>query len=162
MYDVIIIGGGLSGLTAGSLCAKWNLKVLVIDKSYQPGGSCGSFRRNGITFDQGSAMLYGFGEEGFNPHRFVFNCLEEPIKMIKHEHLYGMNYRGKHIVFYANLNKFIDELGRHFPKEKDNIKRFYNHFYRLYSHVMIETPMFSGPDEINKRRAGKQFLKHPL
>lgn len=32
-YDAIIVGGGLSGLTAASLLAKRNLKVAVIDKS---------------------------------------------------------------------------------------------------------------------------------
>lgn len=42
-YDAIIIGGGLSGLTAASLLAKRKLKVAVIDKSYQPGGSCGRY-----------------------------------------------------------------------------------------------------------------------
>ena len=61
--DVIIIGAGISGLTAASLLAKRKVNVLVIDKSYNPGGSCGTFKRNNITFDQGSAMLYGFGRE---------------------------------------------------------------------------------------------------
>ncbi|MBP7480670.1 MAG: FAD-dependent oxidoreductase [Spirochaetaceae bacterium] len=37
MYDTIIIGAGLSGLTAASLCAKRGLKVAVIDKSKDPG-----------------------------------------------------------------------------------------------------------------------------
>jgi prolycopene isomerase len=162
MYDVIVIGGGLSGLTAASLCAKRNLRVLVLEKSYQPGGSCGAFKRGDVTFDQGTAMLFGFGQQGFNPHRFVFNCLEEPINMIKHEHLYCMNYRGKRIIFHANLDDFSEELGNLFSSEKKNIKRFFDHFYRLYSHVMIETPMFTSPDEIDKNRAKKQFLKHPL
>ena len=31
-YDVIVIGGGLSGLTAGSLLSKKGLKVGVIDR----------------------------------------------------------------------------------------------------------------------------------
>jgi prolycopene isomerase len=82
-YDVIVVGGGLSGLTAASLLAKRHMKVAVIEKSYQPGGSCGVFKRGHATFDQGSAMLYGFGEVGFNAHRFVFNCLEEPIDIIE-------------------------------------------------------------------------------
>ncbi|WP_414151522.1 FAD-dependent oxidoreductase [Acetobacterium carbinolicum] len=56
-YDAIIIGGGLSGLTAASLLAKSRLKVVVIEKSYNPGGSCGIFKRNGATFDIGAAML---------------------------------------------------------------------------------------------------------
>ncbi len=55
VYDVIIIGAGLSGLTAASLLAKRNLKVAVVDKSYNPGCSCGVFKRGDTTFDQGSA-----------------------------------------------------------------------------------------------------------
>ncbi|MDD8042009.1 MAG: FAD-dependent oxidoreductase, partial [Thermotogota bacterium] len=38
-YDVIVIGGGLSGLTAASLLSKRGLKVAGVDKSYNPGGS---------------------------------------------------------------------------------------------------------------------------
>ena len=37
-YDVLIIGGGLSGLTAAALLAKRGLHVALIDKNYKPGG----------------------------------------------------------------------------------------------------------------------------
>lgn len=30
-------------------------------------------RREGIAFDVGVAVMFGFGETGFNPHRFVMN-----------------------------------------------------------------------------------------
>ena len=117
-YDVIIIGGGLSGLTAASLLAKRQLSVAVIDKSYNPGGSCGVFKRGSVTFDQGAAMLYGFGEHGFNAHRFVFNALEEPIDVIRHDLLYCVNFKGRRIRFWADLDQFADELSGVFPAEK--------------------------------------------
>jgi len=117
-YDVIVIGGGLSGLTAGSLLSKRGLKVAVVDKSYNPGGSCGVFKRNGTVFDQGSAMLFGFGEKGFNAHRFVFNCLEEPIDVLQHDYLYCLNFKGHRIRFWADINRFAEELGAIFPSEK--------------------------------------------
>ena len=136
-YDAIIIGGGLSGLTAGSLLAKRGLKVTVIDKSYNPGGSCGIFKRGSTTFDQGAAMLYGFGENGFNAHRFIFNCLEEPIDIIRHDLLYCVNFKGRRIRFWADVEKFADELTEIFPTERENIHRFYRDMLKLYNHSAL-------------------------
>lgn len=161
-YDVIVIGGGLSGLTAASLLAKRDLKVAVIDKGYQPGGSCGIFKRKHVTFDQGSAMLYGFGEQGFNAHRFVFNCLEEPIDMIKHDLLYCVNFKGRRIKFYEDIDRFVLELSDVFPGEKDNIRRFYHDMLTMYKHVMVEVPTYNSADETDPKIALKSMMKHPL
>ena len=161
-YDVIIIGGGLSGLTAASLLAKRRLKVAVIDKSYQPGGSCGVFKREHVTFDQGSAMLYGFGEAGFNSHRFVFNCLEEPIDIIRHDLLYCVNFKGKRIKFWADVDQFSEELADLFPGEKINIKRFYHDMLEIYQDVMVEVPTYNTADETDPKTALQSMLKHPV
>ena len=161
-YDVIVIGGGLSGLTAASLLAKRGLQVVVIDKSYNPGGSCGIFKRNNIIYDQGAAMLYGFGEKGFNAHRFVFNCLEEPIDIIKHDLLYCVNFKAHRIKFWADIDLFAEELARVFPAEKDNIRRFYHDLQRIYQHVMVENPSYTTPDETDPKGALKGLLRHPI
>jgi prolycopene isomerase len=161
-YDVIIIGAGLSGLTAGSLLAKRGLKIAVIDKSYNPGGSCGTFKRNGVIFDQGSSMLYGFGDKGFNPHRFVMNCLEEPIDIIKHDFLYCVNYMGHRIKFWSDVDKFADELAEVFPNEKANIKKFYKDLLKLYQNVMVEHPVFTTPDQTDPKGSLKGLIRHPI
>lgn len=161
-YDVIVIGGGLSGLTAASLLAKRQLKVAVIEKSHNPGGSCGIFKRGSATFDQGSAMLYGFGENGFNAHRFVFNCLEEPIDIIQHDILYCLNFKGKRIPFWPDIDKFADELSGVFPSEKENIHRFYCDMLKLYRHVMIESQTYVSADEIDLINAVKSMCRHPI
>ncbi|MFU8796609.1 MAG: FAD-dependent oxidoreductase [Dehalococcoidia bacterium] len=161
-YDVIVIGAGLSGLTAGSLLAKRGLRVAVVDRNYEPGGSCGIFRRNGVTFDQGAAMLFGFGEKGFNAHRFVFNCLEEPIDVIKHDLLYCVNFSGKRVRFWADIDTFVDELAQVFPGEKDNIRRFYRDIEKMYRHVIVESPSYTTPDETGPGEALRGLLRHPL
>ncbi len=161
-YDVIIIGGGLSGLTAASLLAKRDLKVAVVEKSYNPGGSCGVFKRGKVTFDNGAAMLYGFGEHGFNAHRFVFNCLEEPIDIIQHDLLYVVNFKGRRILFWPDVEKFADELSGVFPQERENIRRFYRDMLKVYQHVMVETPTYTSADETDPRVALKSMLRHPL
>lgn len=161
-YDAIIVGGGLSGLTAASLLAKRQLKVAVIDKGYQPGGSCGAFKRDHVTFDQGSAMLYGFGETGFNAHRFVFNCLQEPIDVIRHDLLYCVNFKGHRIKFGADIDQFVIDLGEVFPSQKQNIKRFYHDMLVMYQHVMLEVPTYNTADETDPKIAMKSMLKHPV
>ena len=161
-YDAVIIGAGISGLTTAALLSKRNLKVCVVDAQFKPGGSCGIFKRKDVVFEQGSAMLYGFNESGYNPHRYVFNELEEPIDMIKHDHLYAINYDGHRIIFYEDIDKFIDELEKVFPNEKKNFKRFYSDLSNQYMKVIAENPEFISPDAMKKEKGLKSFLKHPI
>jgi len=165
-YDVIIIGAGLSGLSAASLLAKSGLKVAVLEKGDSPGGTCGIFKRmignETAVFEKGAAMLYGFGKHGFNAHRFLFNCLEEPIEMIKHDLLYVVHYNGKTIRFHTDVDHFITELSDIFPTQAKNIRRFYKDMQKCYHHVISETPNYSTPDTMNPKEGLKGILRHPI
>lgn len=161
-YDVLVIGGGLSGLASASLLAKRGLSVAVVDKGYQPGGSCGAFRRGTATFDQGSSMMFGFGEKGFNAHRFVFNALEEPIDVIKHDLLYAVHFNGHKVNFHSDIDDFIEELSQVFPTQRKRIERFYHDMGAIYTHVMVENPSYGTPDEVDKQESLKALLRHPI
>ena len=64
-FDAIIVGSGIGGLVTASQLAAKGAKVLVLEKYIIPGGSGGSFKRNGYTFDVGASMIFGFGEKGY-------------------------------------------------------------------------------------------------
>ena len=64
-YDVIVIGSGIGGLVTATQLAAKGAKVLVLEKYIIPGGSGGSFRRKGYTFDVGASMIFGFGKKGY-------------------------------------------------------------------------------------------------
>lgn len=161
-YDVIVIGAGISGLTAASLLAKRNLKVCVVEAQYKPGGSCGIFKRKDVVFEQGAAMIYGFNERGFSPHRFVFNALEEPIDIMKHDELYAINFGEHRIIFYQDIDMFIEELAKVFPKEKENFKRFYRDLSNQYMKIIAEHPNFISPDAMKKEQGLQALLRHPI
>ena len=161
-FDVLVVGGGLSGLSAASLLAKRGLKVAVVDKATHPGGSCGAFRREDTLFDQGSSMLFGWGEKGFNAHRFLFNCLEEPIDIIQHELLYCIHFGDTKVRFFPNIEQFIEELVPLFPDEEQNLRRFYHDMEKLYTHVMVENPSYTTPDEVDRKAALESMRHHPI
>ena len=63
-WDVIVIGAGIGGLVTASQLAAKGARTLVLERYLIPGGSGGSFRREGYTFDVGASMIFGFGEKG--------------------------------------------------------------------------------------------------
>jgi NAD(P)-binding Rossmann-like domain len=55
-YDVVIVGGGLGGLTSGIYLSKRHLKVLLLEKEADVGGlASGRITSDGIITDRGAA-----------------------------------------------------------------------------------------------------------
>lgn len=64
-YDAVIIGGGLSGLTASIYLAKAGLRVLLVEKSNRLGGRALTVKKKGAYLNLGVHAFYqeGVGEE---------------------------------------------------------------------------------------------------
>ncbi|NJD59283.1 MAG: FAD-dependent oxidoreductase, partial [Anaerolineae bacterium] len=161
-YDVIVVGAGLGGLSAAGLLAKRGLSVLLIDQQDKPGGSCTSFKREDHVFDVGTAMLYGFGEKGFRPFRFLINELEAPIDVVAHETLARMTFEGQEIVFWPDIERFLQELFRLYPQEKDGLRAFYQELTRMYENIVVKNEIVSPPSELSPRQALRQLMSDPL
>jgi prolycopene isomerase len=63
-YDVIVVGGGVSGLVAGAQLAANGYAPLLIEKNKVPGGCATSFTRVGYHFDTGTSSLSGLRMNG--------------------------------------------------------------------------------------------------
>ena len=161
-YDVIVIGAGLGGLTTASLLAKRCLSVLVVEQQSKPGGSCTSFKCDDRIFDVGTAMIYGFGEKGFHPFRFIINELEEPIDIIAHKTLARMTFEGHEIVFYPDIDRFLEQLYTLFPEEKAGLKAFYADLYKMYENIVLKNEVISPPSEFSARQGLRALLSGPI
>lgn len=75
--DVIVIGGGIAGLTAAALLAHEGVKVTLLEAHHQLGGCAGTFRRGAYTFDVGATQVAGFEPGG--SHARIFEHLGLPL-----------------------------------------------------------------------------------
>ena len=57
-YDVVVIGGGVSGLATGALLAKQGKRVVVLEKGNQPGGRAYTYEEKGFTLNYGPHAVY--------------------------------------------------------------------------------------------------------
>lgn len=161
-YDIIVVGAGLGGLTAASLLAKRGLLVLMIDQQNKPGGGCTSFRRADVTYDVGTAMLYGFGERGFKPFRFLLNELEEPVEIIAHQTLARMTFEGQPIVFWPDIERFLQELDHLFPDEREALRAFYHDLNQMYAYIVLKNEVIVPPSEFSARQGLRSLLSGPV
>lgn len=63
-HDVIIVGGGLGGLVAGSLLSAGGVRVLLFEQSVTLGGCAATFLHRGYRFDAGATIGTGFQSGG--------------------------------------------------------------------------------------------------
>jgi all-trans-retinol 13,14-reductase len=125
-YDVIIIGGGLGGLTAGAKLSREGKKVLLIEQHDRPGGCATTFKRGDFIFEVGLHEMYGPAPGDIQTK--IFNDLE----VFKNVEFIGLPE------FYRFVNEHVDVTIPHdsriaeerlcclFPDETLGIKAYFD------------------------------------
>jgi len=159
-WDVIVIGSGIGGLVTASQLAAKGAKVLVLERYLIPGGSGGSFKREGYTFDVGASMIFGFGENG---HTNLLtraladvgqHCATVPDPAQLEYHLPG----GLNVAVARDYERFIADLTARFPHEAKGIRTFYDTCWQVFN-CLDAMPLLSLEDPAY---LAKVFFKAPL
>ena len=159
-WDVIVIGSGIGGLVTASQLAAKGAKVLVLERYLIPGGSGGSFKRQGYTFDVGASMIFGFGQKG---HTNLLtraladvgeHCTTIPDPAQLEYHLPG----GLTVPVDRDYEGFIAALTARFPHEAKGIRAFYDTCWQVFR-CLDAMPLLSLEDPAY---LAKVFFKAPL
>jgi all-trans-retinol 13,14-reductase len=127
-YDVIIIGAGLGGLTAGAKLAREGRKVLVIEQHNRPGGCATTFQRGDFTMEVGLHEMDGPSSRDMKTR--IFNDLEvfNNIELLRVPEFYRFINGRYDVIVPHDPAEASDILTRLFPGDSDGIKTYFNHF----------------------------------
>ncbi|MEQ9310209.1 MAG: NAD(P)/FAD-dependent oxidoreductase [Balneolaceae bacterium] len=141
-YDVIIIGSGMGGLSAGALLTKSGFRVLILEAALHPGGCSSSYPRKGYVFESGATTLIGFDEN--QPLRKLEDETGIEIPRVELNPSMKVWIDGEPITRYKNKFEWIEEVVRVFGNRKGQ-KKFWNLAFDLSDvvwKVSLKNPTF--------------------
>ncbi len=125
-YDVIIIGAGLGGLTAGAKLTREGKKVMVIEQHSKAGGCATTFKRGDLILEVGLHEMDGPSPRDMKTR--IFNDLEVSgnIRFVKIPEFYHFVNDRVGITIPHDPEEAMKRLREHFPQEKEGIETFFN------------------------------------
>lgn len=132
--DVIIIGSGIGGLTAGSLLACYGYQVLVCESHGIPGGAAHSFTRQGFTFDSGPSFYAGINtsKPSLNPLQQVLRRLGEHLETVPYDPLGVFHFPEGTFAAYQNNDRYCQEIEKITPQGAKEYRAFVREMLSLY------------------------------
>jgi phytoene dehydrogenase-like protein len=116
--QVIVVGGGIAGLTAATYTAKRGLETLLIEKNEEVGGLLNSFRREGFLFDGGVRALESAGI--IKP---MLADLGIDLPVVKSKVSVGIEEDIIDVESEADLALYEQQLRRMYPQSGEDITR---------------------------------------
>lgn len=123
----IIIGSGLGGLSCGVMLSKNGYEVTVLEKNNQIGGCLQCFTRQGAKFETGMHFI-GSASPGQTLNKLMRYLKLDNIELSQLDtSAYDVvSIEGDNFKFANGRERFIEQMGQYFPKEKDNLVKYYD------------------------------------
>ncbi|MBQ7160620.1 MAG: NAD(P)/FAD-dependent oxidoreductase [Clostridia bacterium] len=124
MTDVVIIGGGTAGLSAGIYARMAGLSAAIYEAGSTPGGNLCGWERGGFYVDNCIHWL-----TGTNPAADSYRMWEElgvlgGVEIIQNETLYTCEYRGERLSLSCDLERLRRDMLSLSPEDAKETERF--------------------------------------
>ena len=115
--SVIVVGGGIAGLTAAALLAYEGNEVILLEAHAQTGGCAGTFTRGPYVFDVGATQVAGFEKGGIHDRIFRhLHCSKPEAEVLDPACIVHLGGGQEPIHLWHDSLKWEKERKKHFPE----------------------------------------------
>ncbi len=153
-YQLLIIGGGLSGIAAGIRAARFGVKTLIVEQHALPGGLNSYYYRQGRFFETGLHAMTNFSPPG--DKRAPLNLLFRQLKLSRKA--FKINPQNHSVVRFPSASfRFSNDAALLEEEISQNFTGSIDRFRRLKS-AILEYDAFS----VRPWQSAVEFLKMHL
>ncbi len=144
-YDVVVIGGGLGGLTTGATLARSGLKVLLLEQHYKVGGCNTSFERGEFQFDASLHQLsMGTGRGAVRDILRDAGALQK-IELIQTGELARSVFPEFEFITPNGVEPVIATLKMRWPEEREGIDGYFTLMEQISREMMEISGLYRSP-----------------
>ncbi len=152
MKKIVIIGGGISGLSTGCYAQMNGFQSEIFEMHSLPGGVCTSWKRGDYLFDHCLHWVLGSNKGTSLYPIFKELGVADNVEFYYTDRFREVTLNNKILTAYTDVNKFKAELIRLFPEEKKGINK--------YIRIVIKYTKFDPPMDGDFGRFGViNFIK---
>ena len=124
-HEVVVVGGGIGGLTAAALLAARGVNVCLLEKESRGGGCAVTFERFGYTFEAGASLYASWQPEEIHARIFAELPVEQP-EVRQAAPAYVVRLPDKtDVAVTGSVEEFAETLRAAFPECADAAVNFY-------------------------------------
>jgi prolycopene isomerase len=129
--DVVIVGGGLGGLSAARHLQERGYDVVVLEHHTKPGGYAHFFRSSGYRFEVALHALDGLGPGGWAKPMFETLNISETIDFNQLDPFYTVSFPDFDLVVSTDIDEYIDVVADVLPDERDGLRALFDAITRI-------------------------------
>ena len=174
VYDIAIIGGGLSGLSAGAALSRKGYRVLLLEQHHVPGGCATTFKRKEFVMEAGLHAMDGHLIDESRHHSLLrYLGVLKHLNFLPLPEFFHLRSPQINFTFPHGTQKAKEALMEKFPGEGKAIQRYFRlimgiqdeleRLPRKRSQQVMEAPLFPyryPKLTFNYRRSVGSYLDH--
>ena len=160
LHTVVIIGGGLGGLSAGAMLSKEGFDVTVLEQGAQIGGCLQCFERDGVKFETGMHIVGSVGKGEILSNYLELFGIKEKLRFSKlNEEAYDVvSIGGERFPFANGREKMSESFLERFPSQGEALKQY----WQMVDAVASVAPYYGGEREKGYSIESKSGLPNSL